>query len=77
MGGPISLLLARRNPDLVSGVIVEATALEWREKWTERLRWKTMRLMGPMIRSWAYPRWLRYGLRKLIGPSSELMPYLA
>ena len=76
MGGPISLLLARRNPDLVDGVIVQATALEWREKRGERLRWKTIRLVGPVLRSWAYPRWLRYGLRKLLGPSHELLVYV-
>ena len=76
MGGPVSLLLARRNPDLVDGVIVQATALEWRERRVERLRWKTIRLVGPALRSWAYPRWLRYGLRKLLGPSHELMPYV-
>jgi 3-oxoadipate enol-lactonase len=76
MGGPVSLLLARRNPDLVRGVIVQATALEWREKRTERLRWKSIRLVGPALRSWAYPRWLRYGLRKLLGPSNELMVYV-
>lgn len=76
MGGPVSLLLARRNPDLVAGVIVQATALEWREKFVERLRWKTIRLVGPVLRSWAYPRWLRYGLRKLLGPAHELMVYV-
>jgi pimeloyl-ACP methyl ester carboxylesterase len=76
MGGPIALLTARRHPELIDGLIVEATALEWREKWGERLRWKTVRMLGPIMRSWAYPRWLRFGLRKLIGPSSELMVYL-
>jgi len=76
MGGPISMLLARRNPDLVAGVIVQATALEWRETRRDRLRWTTIRLVGPALRSWAYPRWLRYGLRKLLGPSHELMVYV-
>ena len=30
MGGPISMLMARRHPELVSGLVVQATALEWR-----------------------------------------------
>ncbi len=29
MGGPIGMLLARRHPDLVAGLIAQATALEW------------------------------------------------
>ena len=76
MGGPLSLLLARRNPDLVAGIVVEATALEWRAKLSERVRWKTIRVVGPVLRSWTYPRWIRYGLRKLLGPSSDLMVYV-
>jgi pimeloyl-ACP methyl ester carboxylesterase len=76
MGGPVSLLLARRNPDLVDGVIVQATALEWREKRAERLRWKTSRLVGPALRSWAYPRWVRRALRKLLGPSHEMLRFV-
>jgi pimeloyl-ACP methyl ester carboxylesterase len=76
MGGPVSLLLARRNPDLVAGIVVEATALEWRAKLSERARWKTIRIVGPVLRSWSYPRWLRYGLRKLLGPSHELTVYV-
>jgi 3-oxoadipate enol-lactonase len=74
MGGPISLHVARRHPDLVAGMVVQATALEWRATRFERLRWKTVRLIGPMLRSWAYPRWLRIGIRKLLGPGHELLP---
>ncbi|MEO5724579.1 MAG: alpha/beta fold hydrolase, partial [Ilumatobacteraceae bacterium] len=71
MGGPISLLLARRHPELVTGMVVQATALEWSASWLERLRWKTIRLIGPMLRSWAYPRSLRYGIIKLLGAGHE------
>ena len=31
MGGPISMLFWRRHPELVAGMVLEATALEWRE----------------------------------------------
>ncbi|MEZ5250021.1 MAG: alpha/beta fold hydrolase [Ilumatobacteraceae bacterium] len=62
MGGPISLHLARRHPALVRAMVVQATALEWRATRIERVRWKTVRLIGPLMRSWAYPRWLRFGL---------------
>jgi len=40
MGGPIAMLLWRRHPELVDGLIFEATALEWRASARERLTWK-------------------------------------
>lgn len=76
MGGPISMHLAHRHPDLVAGLVVQATALEWRARFAERMRWKTVRLLGPMLRSWAYPRWLRYGVVRLLGAGHELIDYV-
>jgi pimeloyl-ACP methyl ester carboxylesterase len=76
MGGPISLHLAQRHPQLVSAMLVQATALEWRATKVERARWKTVRLIGPLMRSWAYPRWLRYGLTKLLGVGHELEAFV-
>jgi pimeloyl-ACP methyl ester carboxylesterase len=75
MGGPISLLLARRHPHVVTAMVVEATALDWRSTRWERWRWKAVRLMGPILRSWAYPRSLRYGLKRLMGPGHALEAY--
>jgi 3-oxoadipate enol-lactonase len=72
MGGPISLHLARRHPEVVRAMVVQATALEWRATRFERFRWKTVRLVGPLMRSWAYPRWLRFGITKLLGVGHEL-----
>lgn len=77
MGGPISMLLARRHRDLVAGLVVQATALEWLATMRERARWKAVRLVGPILRSWAYPSWLRMGIRRLLGPAHELLPYVA
>ena len=76
MGGPISMFIARRHPQLVDGMVVQATALEWRAGRIERWRWKGVRLLGPVLRSWAYPRWLRYGLIRLIGDAHELARYV-
>lgn len=76
MGGPISLLFAHRHPQLVRAMVLQATALEWRATRFERVRWKTVRLIGPMMRSWAYPRWLRYGLTKLLGVGHELEAFV-
>jgi pimeloyl-ACP methyl ester carboxylesterase len=77
MGGPISLLLARRHPHLVRGMVVEATALEWRAKWYERPKWRAVHVVGFLVRSRVYPRWIRVGLRKLLGPNHQLLPYVA
>jgi len=76
MGGPIALLMARRHPDVVSGIVVEATALEWRATFGERLRWKTIRFLGPVMRSWASPLWLRSGLKRMAKGQPALAPYV-
>ncbi len=77
MGGPISMHLAHRHPGLVSGLVVQATALEWKSTWTERLRWRAVRLLGPIIRSWVYPRWLHFGMARVLEADHSLLPYVA
>jgi len=76
MGGPITLLLNKRHPELVAGIVVEATALEWRATFSERLRWRTVRMLGPIMRSWASPLWLRSGLKRLVRQQPALAPYV-
>src|SRR4051794_40790830 len=77
MGGPISLLLARDHPDLVSALIVQATALTFAEGPLDRLRWRTIRLVSPLLRSWAYPRAVRFILRQLVGDDHDFGAYAA
>jgi pimeloyl-ACP methyl ester carboxylesterase len=76
MGGPISLLFARRHPALVRGVVVEATALEWRGRWYERAQWKSLHAMGFLIRSRMFPRWIRSAIRRLLGDDHPLQRYV-
>ncbi|MEO6124726.1 MAG: alpha/beta hydrolase [Ilumatobacteraceae bacterium] len=76
MGGPITLLLNKRHPELVAGIVVEATALEWRATFRERVMWKTVRMLGPVMRSWASPVWLRTGLKRLVRQQDALAPYV-
>ena len=76
MGGPISLLLAHRHPDVVRAIAVQATALEWNASRLERIRWRAVRLVGPLMRSWAYPQWLRFGIGRLLGVGHELDAYI-
>ncbi len=75
MGGPIGLLLNRRHPDLVSGIVVEATALEWRSTFLERLLWKMVRLLGPAMRSWVAPSGLKAGLKWMAKGQPSLAEY--
>jgi len=76
MGGPVAMLLARRHPQLVRGLVVEATALEWCSSMLDRVRWKTLRIIGPLLRSFAYQRSLIHGIRRLLGPGHALQPYV-
>ena len=76
MGGPISMLLTQRNPDLVRGLVLQATALEWRSTRRERAKWKTVHIIGPLLRSAAYPRSVRWGIRRLLGRNHPLMDYV-
>jgi len=76
MGGPISLLLAHRHPGLVSGMVVQATALEWRAAWWERLQWRTVHVLGTMMRSRAFPRLMRWGIRRMLTPEHPMRAYV-
>lgn len=51
MGGPISMLLWRRHPRLVDGLVFEATALEWRASRRERWLWKGIGVVEWFFRS--------------------------
>lgn len=75
MGGPITLHLARRHPDIVSGLVLQATALEWRATLRERLTWRLLPVMGVALRSWTQPLVLRKGTDFLLDESSSLWPY--
>jgi 3-oxoadipate enol-lactonase len=61
MGGPISLLAARRHPDAVSAMVLCATASNWR---SPRIRgfWWTMALWRLVLQLAPYGLW-RAGLR--------------
>jgi len=76
MGGPISMHLARRHPELVCGMVVQATALEWRASTWERVRWKGVGVLGSVLRSRVYQRWIRHGISRLLGPNHPLLPYV-
>ncbi len=76
MGGPISLLVWQRHPDLVNGMVLQATALEWNGTRNERMRWQVGRVLGPVIRRLSTPRMIRIGLRRAIPRGHELSRYM-
>ncbi len=75
MGGPVALHLTRRHPELVTGIVVQATALEWRGRLSERLLWRLLPAMGVALRSWTQPRLLRRGVDYVVTDSSPYAPY--
>jgi 3-oxoadipate enol-lactonase len=50
MGGPVALLLWHRHPNLVNGLVLEATALEWSTSRAERLQWRAIGMVGLLLR---------------------------
>ena len=71
MGGPVSLLLARRHPDAVAGMVLQATALEWRATRRDRATWWVLPMLGPALRSWTYPRIARRAVARMVGVGNE------
>ena len=76
MGGPVAMLMARRHPHLVRALVVQATALEWCSSFLDRVRWKTARIIGPLLRSFAYQRWLTHGIRRILGAGHSLQRHV-
>lgn len=76
MGGPISLLLWQRHPHLVRGLVLEATALEWRASVRERLVWKFMALVEYSLRLGSPRGLLERVLRSSVEQSPDLAPLL-
>ena len=68
MGGPISLLTAQRHPAFVSGMVLQATALEWSGTPRERRR---MRFIGPMAHFVGRPRILRFFFNRTLPRGHE------
>lgn len=76
MGGPIGLHLTRRHRALVAGLVVQATALEWRGTWRERLLWRVLPVAGSWLRSRGYRRYLNRAVPQLVDLDNELRPYV-
>jgi pimeloyl-ACP methyl ester carboxylesterase len=76
MGGPISLLLAERHPELVQGLVLEATAQEWHTTLTDRLTWRGLVLMEMFVRSRLARILGRRAVRRLAEGNPAIEPYV-
>ena len=76
MGGPIAMLLARRHPELVAGLVLQATAMEWRATRRERTRWQISRMFGPITRRFVRPRLVRLVFARRFPRRHALRPHL-
>ena len=76
MGGPIAMLLARRHPTLVRGLVLQATALEWQGTARERARFRIGRVVGPLTRRLVRPSTIRFAFSRRITRRHPLRPHL-
>lgn len=76
MGGPIAMLTSRRHPQLVSGLVLQATAMEWRATARERSRFRMSRLLGPITRRFVRPSTVRMVFARRISPRHPLRTHL-
>ncbi len=76
MGGPIAMLLTRRHPQLVCGMVLQATAMEWRATARERSRFRISRALGPITRRFVRPSTLRIVFARRITARHPLRSHL-
>jgi pimeloyl-ACP methyl ester carboxylesterase len=76
MGGPISLHLAHRHPDLVAGMVLQATAMEWRATRRDRVTWMVQSAVSPLLRNVTTPRVLNVALNRTMHPDSHVAKYI-
>jgi pimeloyl-ACP methyl ester carboxylesterase len=77
MGGPIALLLAQRHEELVAGLVLGATALEWRASLWERAVWRLLGVWEAVARLGGGERAVRRYLRDAVEDNPDLAPVRA
>jgi pimeloyl-ACP methyl ester carboxylesterase len=75
MGGPIGLLLARRHPGRVAGLVMQATALEWYHSAHERRAWRLLPVLELGLRLGTGAGFVERVLRHAIRQAPELDTY--
>jgi len=77
MGGPIAMHLWHRHPELVRGLVLEATALEWRATRRDRATWHLLSAVGFFMRSRRARRMTARFARYAAEENPDLEPYRA
>ena len=77
MGGPIAMLTWQRHRSAVAGLVLEATALEWRATRRERLTWKAMGVLELILRLGAHKGVTERLLRRAVSEAPDLAPYVS
>jgi 3-oxoadipate enol-lactonase len=72
MGGPIALHLAKRHPQLVSGLVLAGTSLSFNTTPLSALQWVSLPLFGIALR-WDINRWLFRRLIDDVGGQDEMV----
>ena len=76
MGGPVSFMVQQRHPELVTGMVFQATSMEWRGTRKERAQWRASHYLAPIFRRLATPRTIRWGVRRSIPRGHELSRFV-
>ena len=75
MGGPIAMLMWRRHPEVVAALVLESTALQWKDSRWERTVWRTMAVVEFILRLGPSRGIIERTLRDAIETSPDLAPY--
>jgi 3-oxoadipate enol-lactonase len=76
MGGPITLQLWRRHPEVVAGLVFEATAMEMHDTREDRFRWRLLMFLESVLRSRRLRSWMARYLREEAFANPDLEPYV-
>jgi 3-oxoadipate enol-lactonase len=74
MGGAIAQLVARDHPEVVSGLVLSATAQHWQDPETRRY-WRLMGVLGLMLSINPVRTW-RWGFRRVGVPENDRTAWL-
>ena len=75
MGGPVGLLLARRHPERVAALVMQATALEWQRAVRERAVWRLLPVLDLVLRFGAGAVFVDRVFRRAVEEAPELVGY--
>lgn len=75
MGGPVGMLLARRHPEQVAALVLQATALEWRNTARERGVWHLLPVFDFGLRLGFGVGFFKGVIRRAVDEDPELGSY--